>query len=234
MYSITRRGAVASDAPRASLLYFRQMQIDIQQLPIPDWGLACPRCGYALRGLPEHRCPECGVALQMAALVQPWTCLRPPRVDGSERPLLDFGLACRECRAPLAGGAGAQCAFCRLPFDIQSYVPPSRWCLLDKLQVQPLDLATTEMLFASEQLPYVPLNARGLPEIVLGNAPLGSNLLVPRAYYLEARFVVTRAARELWQARHTPRPDWRCPQCGESCPGNFELCWNCGAQPRHG
>ena len=24
-----------------------------------------------------------------------------------------------------------------------------------------------------------------------------------------------------------PRADWRCPHCGETVPGNFEICWNC-------
>jgi hypothetical protein len=23
------------------------------------------------------------------------------------------------------------------------------------------------------------------------------------------------------------RPDWRCPACGETVPGNFDTCWNC-------
>jgi hypothetical protein len=27
------------------------------------------------------------------------------------------------------------------------------------------------------------------------------------------------------------REDWRCPKCGETVPGNFELCWNCGSAP---
>jgi hypothetical protein len=26
-----------------------------------------------------------------------------------------------------------------------------------------------------------------------------------------------------------PRADWKCPSCHEENPGNFELCWNCGA-----
>jgi hypothetical protein len=26
-----------------------------------------------------------------------------------------------------------------------------------------------------------------------------------------------------------PRADWKCPACHEENPGNFELCWNCGA-----
>lgn len=24
------------------------------------------------------------------------------------------------------------------------------------------------------------------------------------------------------------RPGWKCPQCGQSVPGGFEVCWNCG------
>ena len=27
----------------------------------------------------------------------------------------------------------------------------------------------------------------------------------------------------------TVRADWKCPSCHEENPGNFELCWNCGA-----
>jgi hypothetical protein len=27
----------------------------------------------------------------------------------------------------------------------------------------------------------------------------------------------------------TPRADWKCSSCHEENPGNFELCWNCGA-----
>jgi hypothetical protein len=26
------------------------------------------------------------------------------------------------------------------------------------------------------------------------------------------------------------RADWRCPQCGENVPGNFETCWNCSGK----
>ena len=24
--------------------------------------------------------------------------------------------------------------------------------------------------------------------------------------------------------------DWRCPKCGESVPGNFDICWNCSTK----
>ncbi len=46
-------------------LFFRALPLhadmfDAHALPIPDLGLRCLKCGYALAGLPEHRCPECG------------------------------------------------------------------------------------------------------------------------------------------------------------------------------
>lgn len=29
------------------------------------------------------------------------------------------------------------------------------------------------------------------------------------------------------------KADWTCPSCAEANPGNFELCWNCGAPSPH-
>lgn len=41
----------------------------------PDWerlpfDLCCPRCGYNLRGLPQTRCPECGLKFQWRPMLQ--------------------------------------------------------------------------------------------------------------------------------------------------------------------
>src|SRR3954449_9349849 len=54
----------------------------------PDWDaqredLACPLCGYNLRGLREPRCPECGYRFRWADLTD------PPRAPGEPR--------CPEC-----------------------------------------------------------------------------------------------------------------------------------------
>ena len=68
------------------------MDIDLNTLPIPDWGLICPKCRYPLVGLPAHRCPECGTEFDMADVVQTWHRLRDPRFTGHELPLPDFGL----------------------------------------------------------------------------------------------------------------------------------------------
>ncbi|RMF77629.1 MAG: hypothetical protein D6744_11140, partial [Planctomycetota bacterium] len=67
------------------------MELDVWQLPIPDWGLTCPRCRYPLRGLPSHRCPECGTDLDMEKLVEPWSRIREPRFDGTQLPIPNFG-----------------------------------------------------------------------------------------------------------------------------------------------
>jgi len=42
-------------------------------------------------------------------------------------------------------------------------------------------------------------------------------------------------ARELvqeFESGGARRPDWRCPRCREHLPGQFEICWQCGAARR--
>lgn len=47
---------------------------DPDALPVPDFGLKCKRCGYALAGLPEHRCPECGRTFTLDEYLPPGDC----------------------------------------------------------------------------------------------------------------------------------------------------------------
>ncbi len=35
--------------------------------------------------------------------------------------------------------------------------------------------------------------------------------------------------REIEGAETSDKPDWKCPQCGETVPGNFGSCWKCDA-----
>jgi hypothetical protein len=41
-------------------------------------------------------------------------------------------------------------------------------------------------------------------------------------------------ARKLIEMANLPPPtfrdDWTCPACGEEVPGNFDCCWQCGAE----
>jgi len=50
----------------------------------------------------------------------------------------------------------------------------------------------------------------------------------------EARALELLAAQSGAQAAALDSPDWTCPQCGETVPGNFETCWNCGGEPPTG
>lgn len=208
--------------------------VDILQLPIPDWGLQCPRCRYALLGLPSHRCPECGLSLDMREVVKPWTRLRPPRFDGTERPLPDYGFDCAECGASLAGARSDCCNKCETRFDLHAIVPKSKWFAITAAAAQPLTLGHLETMFLAEQLPHVPIDQRTLHEHLLGQQSIGSNLLVPREFWFEVRWLIGGAARDLHAIRTAPKADWKCATCGEDVPANFELCWNCGsAQESH-
>src|SRR5215212_1306561 len=62
----------------------------------PDWGavadaVACPLCGYELRGLTEPRCPECGYAFAWHEILDPNRRLHPYLFEHHpERPVSSF------------------------------------------------------------------------------------------------------------------------------------------------
>ncbi len=209
------------------------MSIDINRLPIPDWGLVCPRCNYPLRGLPEHRCPECGHAFRMEDVVKPWHRLRPPRFTGEELPLPDFDLHCRRCDQPLAGAVSRACPHCAAPFAPGDFLPPRAWFVIDQALAHDLALAGVESMLAAENVPFTRATGKALAEIY-GTAPIvGSSLLAPTDFYFEVRWLLQRAREAIEQRRRQPQADWTCPACGEAVPGHFDVCWNCQT-PRPG
>ena len=200
--------------------------VDLERLPIPDWGLHCPGCGYPLRGLPEHRCPECGTRFRVADLVRTWTRLREPRRTGRESPFPDYGLSCAACRSPLAGAREGRCLRCGEPFDPDRLRPRSAWFVIDEALADPLPLATVEVLLAGDRIPFVRLDERQAVELYLGSRAIGSRLRVPSEFFFDVLELLTRTRTAMRQARR-PQPPWRCPACGEEVPGHFEQCWNC-------
>ncbi len=201
--------------------------VDIRQLPIPDWGLACPSCRYPLRGLPEHRCPECGTRFDIRDLIRPWTRLRPPRLTGDELPLPDFGLTCEHCRAPLAGARERRCPVCGTPFDLSPRRPAGEWFVLEQFACRPLPIPGLEALLGAEQVPHIPMSESTVRELYTGGSPLPMRLRIAGEFYFEVLWLIQQVRREMAAARG--RPAWRCPQCGEENPGNFDVCWNCAA-----
>ena len=203
------------------------MEIDLNILPIPDWGLECPQCRYPLVGLPGHRCPECGTAFDMADVVKPWHRLRGPRFTGGELPLPDFGLLCHVCRHPLAGARRRACPDCGVPFDLEAIRPRRNWFIVDQAMCGEVSLAGLEPLLAAEHVPHMRAHGKLLAEIYGVAKIVGSRLLVPAEFYFELLWLIRNAANEIEQVRREPGTPWTCPNCGEEVPEHFKVCWNC-------
>lgn len=204
------------------------MSVDVHQLPIPDWGLNCPKCRYPLRGLPSHRCPECGNDLDIPSLIGTWTCLRDPRFTGTEVPLPDFGLTCGSCDAELAGATSLACPSCGRPFDPGLVRPHGKWFILDAGLCGPLPIPGVQAMLAAESVPYTPVQEKSVAEIYGGHSILFTRLRVPSEFYFDVLWLLQRAKREMAEARAAAgTEEWTCSRCGEANPGHFEVCWNC-------
>ena len=204
------------------------MDIDLHQLPIPDWGLVCPFCGYLLQGLPTHRCPECGRTLDIPALIRSWTRLRDPRFTGGELPVPDYGLPCRQCQAPLANATRFECPQCGAPFDLTGLQPRDKWFVLDRALCGELPIPGVQALLATEDVPHAPMYEMTLNEIYGGPGGMVNRLRVPSEFFFEILWLLRRAQLEMEAARAAgPETRWRCGQCGAQNPGHFEICWKC-------
>ena len=203
------------------------MPVDIQQLPIPDWDLHCPQCRYPLVGLPTHRCPECGLVLEMDQIVGPLVKLREPRFTGSERPLPDFGLVCGRCARALAGATGDACGHCGQLF---ACVPPEDrdgWVRVGSEWSAPLSVMHLQSILAEEQVPHVPYQLRPEQQSAIPSIVAPRTILVRREFWFEMRWLITRARSEMRDRVRKSGEEWTCPACGESVPYTFDICWQC-------
>ncbi len=201
------------------------MEIDLLKLPIPDWGLCCPSCGYLLRGLPQHRCPECATELDMNRIVQTWTRLRDPQFTGQELPLPDFGLECQSCGQRLAGAKQQVCPACDHPFSTDSHRPAENWFVVDPAMHEPLPIPLVESIMIAEYVPFYARERRG----AFGAS--GCDLLVPSEFLFDLRYLITDARRRIERGQSSPIDDaWTCPRCQEHNPCDFQVCWSCQAE----
>lgn len=203
------------------------MNVDLDQLPIPDWGLKCPRCAYALRGLPSHRCPECGEILRMSELVRPWTRLRPPTYTGAELPMPDFGMRCRRCDSPLAGASTLACPVCGHMAKLQESRPRDAWFPVDDGLGELPRTASLDALLLQQGIPHIRSENRAGSDVLLARGVGAGILYVSSEFYFDYLALIQTINSAL-TAPNQPLPDWSCAACGETCPGNFETCWNCG------
>ncbi len=206
--------------------------IDIHQLPIPEWDLACPRCGYSLNGLPSHRCAECGERLDMEAIIPTHARLRAPELTGTELPVPDFGLLCDSCDAALAGAQQWRCPACGKPFDPLSLRPAGEWIALTDCVELELPTPVITARLADECIPFV-VSGRDQVRDLYGLTSVGGQAGAVESIYIAADFYFDLLAlARNWRGgpgddAASPALEWTCAQCGESNPKHFELCWNC-------
>ncbi len=202
----------------------RPVEIDLHTLPIPDWDLVCPECGYPLRGLPSHRCPECGLTFEMRSVVKSWTRLGDPRFTGDELPLPDFGLLCADCGHPLAGAQSHVCPNCDAPFGPHDWVPRAEWFDAGAAPGARIPMLAIENILATEHIPYV---------IREGRDPFGLDfrrLRVSSEFAFEFLWLIQKEAKRFEGCRDDgEEQDWVCNRCGSKNPSIFEICWNCAA-----
>lgn len=207
---------------------------EIERIAIPDWGLECPHCRYSLRGLTSRVCPECGAPFRVADLIRTWTRVHPPRYLAETRPLPDYGLACTACRSPLAGAPDSSCPACGAAFDLARLTPAKQWFVADEALARPLDLLNLAVLLEAEAVPFYAQSGKSFTDLVMGRVAFGANLVIPRDFYWDVRYLVRRAAVEIESRRSQSELNWKCPHCGEDSPLHFEVCWNCGAARENG
>lgn len=205
------------------------MSIDIHQLPIPDWDVVCPACGYPLRGLPEHRCAECGQRFNIADVVKSWHTLRPPQFTGRESPLPDFGFTCDKCSESIAGSLDQRCRACGRLFDLDVEMPRRDWFRISLITQGRLESEVVAAELEHEAIPFRWETAEGTPQrLYMGVGTWARDLLVRRDFYFDARAAVLACLRR--HAELKDRGPWTCERCAEENPPTFELCWKCGAE----
>lgn len=149
--------------------------------------------------------------------------------DPDALPIPALGLRCPRCEYLLDGLPRRRCPECGREFTMDELVPPGEWPLVS-LAGRPVRL--TDRMAALLRQAGVPYIAAEFDIASYVGAPhaLPSNrwFRVSRWDYLYTLFLLQHP--DLAPPAAPPSGErWRCPQCGRSCPPNFELCWNCEA-----
>ncbi len=151
--------------------------------------------------------------------------------DPEVLPVPDLGLQCKKCAYSLADLPEHRCPECGTPFNVEDHIPAGDFPVVIFNGKEAYCMPDVLGLLKRVQIPYMEVMRPG--ETMLGAGGATHNrcrLAVPRASYFEVIDLLRRQAlgEEPPGEVHTEQPDWTCKGCGESNPGNFETCWNCG------
>ncbi len=139
---------------------YNHVMLDIDQLPIPDWGLRCLNCDAPLAGLQIHRCGACGQPFDMRYLLS------------MHRPIPNIGLVCQECGYLLTGLMDERCPECGTEFAVREMLEDqSALGVVDAVQ-----LADPDDHYVKKREPALTGQERPLPELGLSCAECGSVL----------------------------------------------------------
>ncbi|UCE59837.1 MAG: hypothetical protein JSU63_20635 [Phycisphaerales bacterium] len=203
------------------------VEIDLSQLPIPDWNLRCPRCEYLLNGLPSHRCPECGTEFNISSVISTASRLRDPRLTGRETPFPDLGLACGQCGHPLTGALQHACPRCSEPFDAQALKPRGDWFTVEPWMLQGVPVELIGLILSEEYVPHMVQEhstalATHYPSVSIASEFFFDflHLMCARASASSEDHTKTPTASEL-------KDFWQCPGCMEENPDGLDMCWSC-------
>jgi hypothetical protein len=210
-------------------------EVDPYQLPIPDWDLRCPQCSYALRGLPRHQCPECGLEFDPLEVIKPWSRLRAPHFTGRELPLADFGLQCADCASDLAGSPAHTCQNCGEPFDVAGLVPRREWFPIDQEIASGLPALRVEATLLRHYIPHLTTREATWASVVAGEAYARYGVAIARDFFFDTLWALTQEAKVFRDQVEQSQSgeEWTCRACGESNPANFAVCWSC-EKPQQG
>lgn len=152
--------------------------------------------------------------------------------DPESLPVPDLGLRCLDCHYELTGLMTHRCPECGRNFTMDEHIPTGDWptVMVDGEAVYVSD-PVLEILRAA-QIPNLPVKQNSMTTYAVSRELSGvARLGVLRESYWDAVHLLTRFARG--EPLDLPPPcsdvNWSCKACGESNPGNFELCWQCNA-----
>ena len=153
--------------------------------------------------------------------------------DPNALPVPDLGLRCLSCGYNLAGRPEHRCPECGRKFSVEEHLPNGDFpvVIYNGREIRPTRAVVEIMNRAN--IPYMEKLGHGAAMFGV-DGPMRDQirLAVLRSEYFRAISLLRRFDRggEMPDAPGPAPPEWDCPACGESNPGNFETCWNCAEQ----